>query len=261
MKRASMDYSLKKSLGQHFLHDELVCKKIVDCLSPEATHVLEIGPGAGAITKYLIQLPFTEFMCIEIDKEKIDYLQKQYPTLHHQILHDDILTAELPFENDFYVIGNFPYNISTQIVFKMLEWKEHVVEMVGMFQKEVAQRICSKHGSKEYGILSVLTQCYYDVIYCFDVDASCFTPPPKVTSGVIKCIRKANPIIIEQEEAFKKFVKTAFGQRRKTLRNAFKSYYPAAILADPIFMKRAEQLSVSELVDLFHAVTVKKESM
>ncbi len=248
-----MEYTLKKSLGQHFLHNEAICQQIVEALNPETRVLLEIGPGAGALTKYLLQKPFSEYQCVELDKEKVDYLLRTYPALEGKIHHDDFLTAPLPFEHSFSIIGNFPYNISTQIVFKILDWKEHVEEVVGMFQKEVAQRIASPHGSKNYGILSVLTQCFYQVEYLFDVPADGFTPPPKVVSGVIRLRRIGNPYGIADYDKFRKFVKAAFSQRRKTLRNSLKSYVAADKLQGDIFGKRAEQLSLQEFVDLFHA--------
>ena len=246
-----MDYTLKKSLGQHFLHDEMICKQIVDALDTSISDVIEIGPGGGALTKYLLQMPFEEFRCIELDTEKVNWLLKNYPALKNRIDNIDFLQADMPYDNDFAVIGNFPYNISTQIVFKILDWRDNVTDVVGMFQKEVAQRIASKHGSKEYGILSVLTQCYYDVEYLFDVPASCFTPPPNVVSGVLRMKRNHNPYSIENYDKFRKFVKAAFSQRRKTLRNSLKSYLPAEKLQGDIFGKRAEQLSVLQFVDLF----------
>jgi len=246
-----MQYTLKKQLGQHFLHDESVCMHIVESLKPNIKNLLEIGPGGGALTKYLMHLPVANYQCIELDKEKIDYLVQMYPALQHKISHDDFLDAELPFEENFTIIGNFPYNISTQIIFKVLDWKEHVDEVVGMFQKEVAVRIASKHGSKSYGIMSVLVQCYYDIDYLFDVAASSFTPPSKVTSGVIRLTRNKNTYSISDEKKFKTFVKAAFNQRRKTLRNGLKSILPAEKLQDEIFSKRAEQLSVAEFVELF----------
>ncbi len=248
-----MDYTLKKSLGQHFLHDELVCEKIVETLSPNIQQLLEIGPGGGALTKYLIDLPIPQYKCIELDKEKIDYLLHTYPILKNKIEHDDFLQADLPFEGSFSVIGNFPYNISTQIIFKVLDWRDHVDEVVGMFQKEVAQRIASKHGSKNYGIMSVVTQCFYDIEYLFDVPNTCFTPPPKVVSGVIKMTKNNNPFHIEDYVKFKSFIKIAFSQRRKTLRNCFKSYLTSEKLLDPVFNKRAEQLSVADFVELYNA--------
>ncbi len=249
-----MQYTLKKSLGQHFLHDESICQRIVESLPNDIHNLLEIGPGGGALTKYLIDLPFKNYQCIEIDKEKMDYLYHTYPSLEGKIIHDDFLVAELPFDENFTIIGNFPYNISTQIVFKILDWKEHVDGMVGMFQKEVAERIASKHGNKNYGIMSVITQCYYDIDYLFDVPASSFTPPPKVISGVIKLTRNNNPYSIKDYIKFKSFVKTAFSQRRKTLRNCFKSILSADKLQGDVFTKRAEQLSVKEFVDLYNSI-------
>lgn len=247
-----MQYTLKKQLGQHFLHDENICQKIVEGLGSNIKNLVEVGPGGGAITKYLMKLPIENFMCIELDKEKIDYLYKTYPELQNKISHDDFLDAELPFQEHFSVIGNFPYNISTQIIFKVLDWKDYVDEVVGMFQKEVAERIASKHGSKSYGIMSVIVQCFYDIEYLFDVPASSFTPPPKVVSGVIRLTRNNNPYQIADEKKFKTFVKAAFNQRRKTLRNSLKSILPAEKLQDEIFAKRAEQLSVQQFVDLFN---------
>ncbi|MBK7764335.1 MAG: ribosomal RNA small subunit methyltransferase A [Bacteroidetes bacterium] len=246
-----MQYTLKKSLGQHFLHDETICLRIVESMSDDVKNVLEIGPGGGAITKYLMHKPYENYVCIELDKDKIDYLHKQYPSLQGKILHDDFLDAELPFDTNFSIIGNFPYNISTQIIFKVLEWRNQVDEVVGMFQKEVAQRIASKHGSKEYGILSVLAQAYYTIEYLFDVEAACFTPPPKVVSGVIKLVRKAGEEPVADYNKFKTFVKAAFNMRRKTLRNGFKSLLPAEKLQDEIFNKRAEQLSVEQFISLY----------
>lgn len=247
-----MDYTLKKSLGQHFLHDEVICKQIVDALDASTRKLIEIGPGGGALTKYLLTMPFDEFRCIELDTEKVTWLLNTFPALNNRIDNIDFLQAEKPFDGDFSVIGNFPYNISTQIVFKILDWKESVTDVVGMFQKEVAQRIASKHGSKEYGILSVLTQCFYDVEYLFDVPASSFTPPPKVVSGVLRMKRNDNPYGIENYDKFRKFVKAAFSQRRKTLRNSLKSHLPAEKLQGDVFGKRAEQLSVKEFVDLYN---------
>ena len=249
-----LQYTLKKSLGQHFLHDETVCQRIVDALEDKVENLLEIGPGAGALTKYLIQKPLHQYQCIEIDKEKMDYLLLKYPALEGKIMHDDFLEAELPFDSSFTIIGNFPYNISTQIVFKILDWRDQVDGMIGMFQKEVAARIASKHGSKEYGILSVLTQCYYNVSYLFDVPASAFTPPPNVVSGVIRFERKQEAVRVNDYPLFKKFVKTAFSQRRKTLRNCFKSVLRPEQLLDNVFTKRAEQLSVDDFIAFYRSV-------
>ncbi|WP_276132614.1 16S rRNA (adenine(1518)-N(6)/adenine(1519)-N(6))-dimethyltransferase RsmA [Polluticoccus soli] len=245
-------YTLKKSLGQHFLHDENMCKKIVSSLAvKEGMQLLEIGPGGGAITKYLIELKGVDYKAIEIDNEKVVYLQKTYPYLQGRIIEKDILKADVPFEGKFSIIGNFPYNISSPILFKVLEWEPQVEEVIGMFQKEVAQRVASGPGSKLYGILSVLMQAFFEVEYLFDVHENCFTPPPKVKSGVIRLKNIANPYEITDQRKFITLVKTAFNQRRKTLRNALKSILPPDALKDPIMYKRAEQLSVGDFVALY----------
>lgn len=246
-------YTLKKSLGQHFLHDENICKKIVDLLTvSEGMSLVEIGPGGGAITKYLLQIPGITFRAIEVDQEKVDYLHNTYPDIVFKIIHKDVLQADAPYTGQFSLIGNFPYNISSPILFKILDWEPQVQEVVGMFQKEVAQRVAAGPGSKTYGILSVLMQAFYKVEYMFDVSEKAFTPPPKVLSGVLKCTSLHNPHNITDQRKFRVLVKAAFGQRRKTLRNALKSTLPAAALADPIMSKRAEQLSVSDFVDLYN---------
>lgn len=242
-------YTLKKSLGQHFLHDENICKKIV--AQPEhkpGMQLLEIGPGGGAITKYLLEWNDIDYRAIEIDEEKVNYLQKTYPVLKERIIQQDILKANVPFDGHFSIIGNFPYNISSPILFKVLDWEEQVDEVIGMFQKEVALRVASKPGSKVYGILSVLMQAYFKVEYLFDVHENCFTPPPKVKSGVIRMLNMHNPYEITDRKKFIQLVKAAFNQRRKTLRNALKGTLPPDALADPIFEKRAEQLSVEQFV-------------
>jgi 16S rRNA (adenine1518-N6/adenine1519-N6)-dimethyltransferase len=244
-------YTLKKSLGQHFLHDENMCKKIVSELTYESGfQLLEVGPGGGAITKYLIELQGIEYKAIEIDKEKVEFLQKTYPALQGKIIMNDILKADAPFEGEFSVIGNFPYNISSPIMFRMLEWEVQVKEVIGMFQKEVAQRIASGPGSKEYGILSVLLQAFFKVEYLFDVHENCFTPPPKVKSGVVRFTNMYNPFGITDKKKFKQLVKAAFNQRRKTLRNGLRGTLPPEALAADIFTKRAEQLSVADFVAL-----------
>ncbi len=253
-----MQYTHKKSLGQHFLHDEVLCRRIVDSLGIDVRHLLEIGPGAGAITKYLIEKSFSDFRCVELDQEKIDYLYHQYPVLNGSLIHADFLKMAKPFVEPFSVIGNFPYNISSQIVFRLLDWREDIIEVVGMFQKEVAVRIASAHGTKDYGILSVLAQCFFDIEYLFDVPPESFTPPPKVMSGVIRLRNAQNPYRIEDYDRFRKFVKIAFSQRRKTLRNCFKSYLPTDVLQDEVFNKRAEQLSVSQFVELFKRLQTQK---
>lgn len=246
-------YTLKKSLGQHFLKDESVCQRIVDALQQKQfERLLEVGPGGGALTKYLIQLPNIDFKLVEIDREKVDFLHKTYPQLAGKITEESILDVSIPFDQPFTLIGNFPYNISTQIVFKVIEWREQVETMIGMFQKEVAERICAGPGNKEYGILSVLSQAYFKTTYLFDVDEEAFNPPPKVKSGVIQFEYLGNPYGIQQYRKFLVLVKAAFGQRRKQLRNPLKPYFKKEILQDPIFTKRAEQLSVQDFVDLLN---------
>lgn len=242
-------YTLKKSLGQHFLQDESVCTRIIDALQ-ECTfeNLLEVGPGGGALTKYLINLRGITFKAVEIDEEKIAYLKKNWPVLNERIIEGSILEIGMPYDAPFTMIGNFPYNISTQIVFRILEWREQVQCMVGMFQKEVAERICAKPGNKDYGILSVLSQAYFTTEYLFDVDEHCFNPPPKVKSGVIRLRYQGNPYAIENHRKFMMLVKAAFGQRRKQLRNPLKPYFDPAVLQDPVFTKRAEQLSVADFV-------------
>jgi 16S rRNA (adenine1518-N6/adenine1519-N6)-dimethyltransferase len=247
-------YTLKKSLGQHFLKDELVCQHIVDILRQRPfAQLVEVGPGGGALTKYLLQLDKIDFKAVEIDTEKVAWLLKTYPSLAGKIIHESILDIEPPFAGTFTVVGNFPYNISTEIVFKMLEWRAQIESMVGMFQKEVAQRLAAPPGSKIYGVTSVLVQAFFEVEYLFDVGPACFDPPPKVMSGVIRLMPRAkeNPTPpMKSEKAFKLLVKTAFNQRRKQLRNGVKSLFPPEVLQDAVFTKRAEQLSVSDFAAL-----------
>jgi 16S rRNA (adenine1518-N6/adenine1519-N6)-dimethyltransferase len=246
-----MQYTLKKSLGQHFLTDSSICKKINDVLL--ATHfsqLVEVGPGGGALTSYLLQIPGIQFKAIELDAEKVAFLLSTFPTLHQKIIEGNILDVDVPFEGDFTVIGNFPYNISTQIVFKILDWKLQVPMMIGMFQKEVAERIVSKPNTKVFGILSVLVQAYYDAEYLFDVPAAAFNPPPKVVSGVIQLTRKKEPIAVKSDKLFFMLVKAAFNQRRKMLRNPLKQYFDESVLQEEIFTKRPEQLSVEDFAAL-----------
>lgn len=246
-----MDYTLKKSLGQHFLKDENISRRIVDelCKHP-FSNLLEVGPGAGALTKYLLDIKNIHFKAVELDKEKIDYLLKKYPPIEGKIIHQSFLDIEKPFGRPFTIVGNFPYNISSQIVFRILEWKGDVECMVGMFQKEVAIRIASQPGSKDYGILSVLTQAFFDVEYLFEVHEDSFDPPPKVKSAVIRMKPRLKNEEMKTEKMFFHLVKTAFGQRRKMLRNPLKGLFDAEILKEDIFSKRAEQLSVKDFADL-----------
>jgi 16S rRNA (adenine1518-N6/adenine1519-N6)-dimethyltransferase len=246
-----MQYTLKKSLGQHFLTNEAICKQIVTAVQEaDLTQVLEVGPGAGALTKHLLKLPIKQFKAVELDREKVTYLKVQYPVLADAIIEGSILDIPVPFENQFTLVGNFPYNISTQIVFRVLEWKEQIPVMIGMFQKEVAERIVSKPHTKVYGILSVLVQAFYEVEYLFDVPPESFNPPPKVMSGVIRLTRKETSLAVRSEKAFFTLVKAAFGQRRKMLRNPMKPFFDAAVLQEEIFTKRAEQLTVEEFAAL-----------
>jgi 16S rRNA (adenine1518-N6/adenine1519-N6)-dimethyltransferase len=244
-------YTLKKSLGQHFLKDENICRKIVNALQQHPfTQLVEVGPGGGALTKYLLQLDNIDFKAVELDDEKVDYLKKTFPQLEGKIIHQSILDIDKPFAGKFTVIGNFPYNISSQILFKILEWREDIDCMIGMFQKEMAQRVASKEGNKVYGVISVLVQAFFTVEYLFDVHQQCFQPPPKVMSGVIRLTPKAEQLSMKSEKAFFLLVKTAFNQRRKTLRNAVKELFDATILEDELFNKRAEQLSIKQFADL-----------
>ena len=244
----------KKHLGQHFLTDETIAQKIADALSLRGyDQVLEIGPGMGVLTKYLLKKDALTHV-IEIDTESVTYLKNHFPELTNRIIEEDFLKYDLTkvFKQEpFAIIGNFPYNISSQILFKMLEMRSQIPEFSGMFQKEVALRICSKEGSKVYGILSVLTQAFYEAIYLFTVPPSVFNPPPKVESGVILLRRKENFTLPCNEKLFFKVVKTAFQQRRKTLRNSLKTFNLSDNLkANTIFDKRPEQLTVTEFIEL-----------
>ena len=244
-------YTLKKSLGQHFLKDENICRKIIAALKERTfSQLLEVGPGGGALTKYLLQIENTNLKAVELDDEKVDLLITAYPVLKGKLIHRSFLDIEKPFEGTFTVIGNFPYNISTQILFRVLEWRDDVECMIGMFQKEVAQRIAAKEGNKVYGVTSVLVQAFFKVEFLFDVQEKSFNPPPKVKSAVIRLLPKATAVKMKSEKDLFLLVKTAFNQRRKTLRNAVKDLFDATILADELFTKRAEQLSVQQFADL-----------
>jgi 16S rRNA (adenine1518-N6/adenine1519-N6)-dimethyltransferase len=244
----------KKHLGQHFLKDESIAKAIADTINLVGYgDVLEIGPGMGVLTKYLLDKPITTYV-IEIDPESVDYLNANYPKLKDKIISKDFLRYDINevFQGkQFAIIGNFPYNISTQIVFKTLELKHQIPEFAGMFQKEVAERICEKKGSKTYGILSVLAQAFYEVEYLFTVDENVFIPPPKVKSGVMRMRRKADYSLPCSEKLFYTVVKTAFQQRRKTLRNSLKTLNLSDELReDLVFNLRPEQLNVAEFIAL-----------
>jgi len=244
----------KKHLGQHFLEDETIAQNIADSLSLKGyKDVLEIGPGMGVLTKYLLKKDITTHV-IEIDRESVEYLKNNYLNLADRIIEKDILKYDLSLvfkDRPFAIIGNFPYNISTQIVFKTLELRHQIPEFSGMFQKEVAKRICSKEGSKVYGILSVLTQAFYNAEYLFTVPPNVFNPPPKIDSGVLRLTRKENFILPCDEKLLFKVVKTGFQQRRKTLRNSLKTFNLSDNLkANTIFGQRPEQLSVAEFIEL-----------
>ena len=246
-----MQYTLKKSLGQHFLKDEQISKMIVAALLENRfERLVEVGPGAGALTKYLLPLPGIDFKAVELDDEKDGYLEHVYPSIKGKIIPKSILDIEAPFTEDFTVVGNFPYNISSQILFKVLEWKNSVPVMIGMFQKEVAQRIVSPPGTKVYGILSVLVQVFYEVEYLFDVPPASFDPPPKVISGMIRLKRKKVSIPVKSERSLFILVKAAFNQRRKMLRNPLKAFFDTETLTEEIFSKRAEQLSIEQFAEL-----------
>lgn len=244
-------HNLKKSLGQHFLKDEKVVKKIIEALMQHPfKNLLEVGPGGGALTKHLVKIPNIHFKAVELDEEKVTFLLKEFPSLKNDLINKSFLEMERPFDEPFTVIGNFPYNISTQILFTILDWKEYVPEVIGMFQKEVAERAAAKEGSKIYGVLSVLLQYYYNVEYLFSVGNECFTPQPKVQSGVIRLTARENYLPVKSERAFWVLVKTAFNQRRKTLRNGVKSLIAKELLDDKFFDRRAETLSLKEFAEL-----------
>ena len=262
----------KKELGQHFLTDLSIAQRIADLLTGHGGYqkVLEIGPGMGVLTQFLLKEaipagPQFETYVIEIDRESVDYLKQHFPALEGRILSADFLNIRPDYLPDkqpgstepFAVIGNFPYNISTQILFKVLDMHDRVPELVGMFQREVAQRVASGPGNKDYGILSVLLQAWYDIRYEFTVEPGVFNPPPKVHSGVISLRRNAVTDLGCDERKFTQVVKHGFGQRRKTLRNALKPLNPPeAALASPFMEKRAEQLSVAEFVTLTRLMTL-----
>ncbi len=243
----------KKHLGQHFLTDQNIAEKIVDALrGTDYKNVLEIGPGMGVLTQFLLKRKDLKTFVIEIDSQSVDYLKSRFPRLENRIIKEDFLTFKLSdyFNDSLAVIGNFPYNISSQIVFKALENKSLILEFVGMFQKEVAERITAKLGNKTYGIISVLVQAYYKVEYLFTVHEKVFNPPPKVKSGVIRMIRKKESLSCD-EQKFKQLVKTAFNQRRKTLRNSLKSLeIPSNLKEHPLLNLRPEQLSVENFIEL-----------
>ena len=249
----------KKYLGQHFLTDKNIAEKIVQSLQSTSLYnqVLEVGPGMGILSDILLQQKNYQTYLIDIDTESFNFLQKKYPSLGDRLINGDFLKLNFVdiFAEKFGIIGNFPYNISSQILFKILENRDQVVEVVGMFQKEVAQRCAEKPGSKEYGILSVFLQAYYKVEYLFTVKAGVFNPPPKVLSAVIRLTRNDTGKLDCDEKLFWQVVKAGFNQRRKTLRNALSSVLNKDLMGDdPIFELRAERLSVSDFVRLTNLI-------
>lgn len=239
----------KKSLGQHFLNDQNIARKIVDSLGTDTPDVLEIGPGMGVLTQYLLKRSELNLRVIEIDRESVAYLHQNFPELEH-IWSDDFLKVDLSsrFDGAFSIIGNFPYNISSQIFFRVLEMRNQIPEVVGMLQKEVAERIASKHGNKSYGILSVLLQAFYDIEYLFTVPEHVFVPPPKVKSAVIRIKRNHRDTLPCSEKFFVEVVKAAFNLRRKMLRNSLKLI--STELPERYADKRPEQLSVKDFIEL-----------
>jgi len=250
----------KKHLGQHFLTDKKIAAKIVDGLvhTDQYRQVLEVGPGMGILSDILLAREDLETFMIDIDVESYHFLNDKYPQMGERLINGDFLKMDLKkvFPGKFAIIGNFPYNISSQILFKVLEHRENVVEMVGMFQKEVAERCASKSGTKDYGILSVLIQAYYNIDYLFSVKPGTFNPPPKVNSGVIRLSRNERVTLDCDEKLFWVVVKAGFNQRRKTLRNALSGVLPKVKMDDNIyFEKRAEQLTVEDFITLTQLVT------
>lgn len=256
-----MQVRAKKSLGQHFLNDLNIAKKIADTIAPETLPqnarqwgeipVVEVGPGMGVLSQFLMKSG-RKVKAIELDSESVEFLHKVYPDLN--VVEGDFLKMNLSelFPDEFALIGNYPYNISSQIFFKVLDFKEKIPVVAGMLQKEVAQRICSKPGNKIYGILSVLLQAWYNCEYLFDVAPGVFTPPPKVTSGVLRLTRNERKDLGCDEKLFKNIVKTSFGQRRKTLRNSLSGLIPlnSTLWQDPILARRPETLTVEEFIYL-----------
>ena len=252
---------LKKSLGQHFLKDESVLLKIADAIGDMRAFktVVEIGPGMGALTKYLLPQKHDSFYVVELDDRWAAHLSNAYPPLRGKIIHEDFLQTDLSFlQSPTHIVGNFPYNISSQIVFRIIDERDKVEMMTGMFQKEVALRIAAKHGSKDYGVTSVLTQTYYHCNYLFDVQPEAFDPPPKVMSGIIQLKRKTAKLNFD-EVLFKRIVKAAFNQRRKTMRNSLKEFTGGKQIADnKVFNLRPEQISVEQFQELTNLIQAAK---
>jgi 16S rRNA (adenine1518-N6/adenine1519-N6)-dimethyltransferase len=247
----------KKHLGQHFLHDENIARKILSFIPAEPRLVLEIGPGTGVLSKYLLTDPAHDTYFLEIDREAASWLQHKFPAIQNRLIVEDFLRYDLEhFTGPMSLVGNFPYNISSQILFRAIEHRHKIRTIVGMFQKEVAERIIHKPGSKTYGILSVITQAFYNTEYLFTVSESVFSPPPKVKSAVIRLTRNSRADLDCDEPLFFQLVKTAFNQRRKTLRNALKPIISALQGTEklPFLDKRAEQLTVDDFIHLAGAI-------
>lgn len=242
----------KKALGQHFLVDLNIARKIVDAMSKDLNAIVEVGAGMGVLTQFILEDSQEKLRVVEIDTESVEFLKNAYPQLGDNLIHGDFLKTDLTkFASERVgVIGNFPYNISSQIFFHVLKYRNQVDEVVGMIQKEVAERIAAGPGSKTYGILSVLLQAWYDIEYLFTVHENVFNPPPKVKSAVIRMKRNDVNKLDCDEKLFVTVVKQAFNQRRKTMRNSLRSLIPQEIIQDEIFNKRPEQLSVQEFVEL-----------
>lgn len=255
-----MTVRAKKHLGQHFLTDKNICKKIADQFRYHqgCKRALEIGPGTGALTEYLLQQPETELTVMDVDVESIEYLKEHFPTLDGRIFKKDFLKVnieEVMGTEPFAVVGNFPYNISSQILFRCLDYRNQIPEIMGMFQKEVAERVAEKPGSKQYGIISVILQAFYDIEYCFTVDEHVFNPPPKVKSGVIRCTRNERKELPCDEKLFIQVVKAGFNQRRKTLRNSLKKLVNNPDFQHEYLSLRPEVLSVEQFILLTQAIS------
>lgn len=254
-----MTVKAKKHLGQHFLTDLTICKRISDQYKKHngCAKVLEIGPGMGALTNFLIEREDLDVHVMEIDSESVDFLSKNKPELEGKIYPADFLKVNLEDimgTTPFGVVGNFPYNISSQILFKCIEHRNQIPEIMGMFQKEVAVRVAEKPGTKAYGIISVLLQTYYDIEYCFTVDEHVFDPPPKVKSGVIRCVRNKRTALPCDEKLYKQVIKSTFGMRRKTIRNGVKQWTKGKNIDHPLFDLRPERLSVEDFITLTQVV-------
>ena len=253
---------LKKELGQHFLINDHIAKTIVKTIETfQCKNVLEIGPGGGALTKYILKNPEIQPCFVEIDPDKVAYLKNVFPSINQKIICVDILKLDYPFHEPAVIIGNFPYNISSQIIFKIIHWQKNIQGVIGMFQKEVAERIVAQPNSKAYGILSVITQYFFDVEIIMIIPPTDFNPPPKVQSAVVLFKPKKLLIEIASFTSFKTLVKAGFGQRRKMLRNPLKPYFTDRVLKDPIFSKRAENLTIADFAQLsFKMISIESKS-